>query len=494
MSNIKVPLIAVGGIRYETNSFAPLGSFDMASLRRGSEVLDPLPSTEIAGAVAAAFGLGVMLKGTLDLFGGCGGLADHEQFLGLLDELVERMRRGPKPDGVYLALHGAMATTGTRSADAMVVERVRAVVGPGVPIVASCDLHAAVDDLLVSELVGIVGFKTCPHVDYEKAGDSALRILHSAITGDTQPGIYRLTVPLITAAESHDTNTGPLAEHMAHAIAGIGGDILDVSIFAVQPWLDTLRTSWAVTVTFDTTAGSESARAIASDLRERLVADRRSFLTPKVSPAAAAEMIVPKASSPLLLADSGDSPSAGATGGSTDLLAHVLAAGDAKVLATITDSEVARQFRNGIPGMDATVQLGGVAELEIEPLELTVRLVSVKDGRFRRDYPAAECDAGACVVLTSGNVTIVVTERPAFMLDLSLFDHVGIVPNDFDAVLVKSAGGFRARWSSISENIVTVDSRGASTSKLFSLPYHLADRNILVSTDTGHHQLLEDTA
>ena len=493
MTSRMVPVIAVGGIRYETNSFAPPSRLDVTSLRVGSDVLHPLASTEMAGALDAARELGVKVRGTLDVFGGCGGPADHGQFLELLDAFADALAGEPELDGVYLALHGAMATTAVDAAEVLLIERVRAVVGPTVPIVASCDLHAAVDDAFVAELAGIVGFKTCPHVDYEATGRAALGILHRAIVGGTRPQIHRQTIPLITAAESHDTTTGPLARHMAEAVARIGGDILDVSIFAVQPWLDSARTSWAVTVTFDSSAGSQSAQDMASEIRDHLMADAPRFVPKKVAPSVAAGMIAHATTTPLLLADSGDSPSAGATGGSTDLLSHVVGAGDAKVLATVTDRDAAVRLHAAGAGSDATLLLGGVEELGIEPIELTLHLESVHDGRYLRSYPASECDIGACVVASHRNLTLVVTERPAFMVDTSLFDHVGIEPADFDAVVVKSAGGFRALWGPISNNFVTVDSRGASTSRLASLPYRLADRRFFVTAGDAQVPPLEAT-
>lgn len=472
------PVVAVGGIRYESNSFVAPGRFDLSSLRVGPEVLDALGSTEIAGAVGVAGRLGVVLHGLLDVFGGCGGPVDHEQYDGLADELVRRLVDGPLPAGVYLALHGAMTTTRTDAAEADLVARLRAAVGPRVPIVASFDLHAAVDDELARLLDGIVGFKTCPHVDYEETGAAALTLL-AGVLGGRPLTVTRAAVPMVTAAEPHDTNDGPLARHMATALGHRGAGIADVSIFAVQPWLDTARTEWAVTVTH-VVQEADAAAALAGAIANALLDDIDAFVCRKVAPADAAALPVAGRSRPLLLADSGDSPSAGATGASTDLLRNLVAGGPASVLATVTDAAAARRLAASKTGHRTAVVLGGVPELGIEPLELDVVVRSVHDGRFRRSYPAAEVDAGACVVVTHGQLTLVITERPVFMLDTSVFDHVGIDPSTFDAVQVKSAGGFRARWASISTDTVVVGSRGASTGELGSLPYRLVPRQRLV--------------
>jgi microcystin degradation protein MlrC len=467
------PVLAVGGIRYETNSFAPPGRLDLTSLRTGRDVLDPLPSTEIAGAVRAAARRGVELLGLIDVFGGCGGPVDHDRYDELADDLVSRLSDGPAPDGVYLALHGAMTTSRTDAAEADLVRRVRAVVGAEVPVVASFDLHAAVDDELAELLDGIVGFKTCPHVDYEQTGESALSMLVDAVTGPPI-AVRRVAVPMITAAEAHDTDDGPLASHMAAALERRSADVVDVSIFAVQPWLDTDRTTWSVTATHRVPDGASPAEDAADEVRAALLADVTSFTVVKTAPHDVPPLIRAGVDRPLLLADSGDSPSAGATGASTDLLGHLVDAGDARVLATVTDP-IAACHLAGVPvGSAESVVLGGVPSLGIPPLELDVVVRSVHDGRFHRAYPAAEVDAGACVVVTHRNLTVVVTEHPVFMLDTSVFDHVGIDPAEFDAVQVKSAGGFRALWSPISTDSVAVGTRGASTSELATLPFAAA--------------------
>ena len=250
-----------------------------------------------------------------------------------------------------------------------------------------------------------------------------------------------------------------------------------------------------MTVTFDAPDGANAAQTVARDVRDRLVADAANFVPFKVLPAAAAGMVAPKRVTPLLLADSGDSPSAGATGGSTDLLRHLIPTTGATVLASVTDPKAALRLSKHTLGAETTLAIGGVADIGIEAVEMCVRLASIHDGRYNRAYPAAECDVGTCVVVTHDDLTLVITERPAFMVDPSLFEHVGLSPSAFDAVVVKSAGGFRALWAPISVEFVTVDTRGASTSRLTSLPYRHADQNLFVTADNvrarslrSHHE------
>ena len=65
-----------------------------------------------------------------------------EHFLGVM--LAELEAEAPF-DGIYLALHGAMAVRGVPRPEAEIARRVRAIVGPVVPIAATFDPHGNED-------------------------------------------------------------------------------------------------------------------------------------------------------------------------------------------------------------------------------------------------------------------------------------------------------------------------------------------------------------
>jgi microcystin degradation protein MlrC len=442
-------------------------------VRRGDEVLDGTPgNSELFGArqvIQAA--VDIEAVGLLDTFPGCGAPVPHASYESLRDELIARLRDALPLDGVLLVLHGAMATDAEDDIEADLVRAVRGVVGPGVPVVASMDLHAAVSENTAELLDGLVGFKTCPHTDYVETGQSAAQLLLDTVRGNVHPGVLLRAIPMITAAEAHDTKIGPLAPHMTRAQSLVDGlDVLDVSIFAAQPWLDTARTRWTVTVTYnpDTADGYARASAVADDVVAQLTADVDAFAVSKARPESAWQEILAFAEGPVLVADSGDSPSAGADGTSMDCLSHLIGRGLPSVLASLTDPQLARLASMSHPGDRIA---GG-------PLAETVEVVSTSTGRFDRTYPAGPVDVGACAVVRVANATVVVTEQAAMMVDTSLFDHVGIDPSQFDVVQVKSAGGFRALWGPISDRIVVVDSLGASTSRLSELPFTKVDRSM----------------
>lgn len=470
--------IAIGGIRYESNSFAGASAaadcFESHAVWRGAEVLDAAePNSELRGAIdAVAAEPGVELLGVLDTFGGCGAPVPDASYAALSAEFLERLSRLGPVDSVYLPLHGAMTTTERDDVEADLVTRVRQVIGPDVPLVVSFDLHAAVSATTAAAADAVVGFKTCPHTDYVETGQRALTLAIRSARREVLPSVVRVPVPMLTASEGHDTASGPLAGHMDRLQREVmERALLDGSIFACQPWLDTARSTWAVTVTHDA-SDAQAALALAESVRADLLDDLESFHVVKVAVNDVWPAVEQLDGRPVIVADSGDSPSAGAPGDSVDCLRVLVGAGLPTVLATVTDAPVAAAAHRAGPGATFRVRLGGSltpglgAAIDVEA---TVR--SVSDGRFVQEYPASPVDIGPCAVLRVANADIVVTSRPAFMLDTSVIRHAGLDPADYRVVQVKSAGGFRALWSSVSTSAVVVDSLGASSSRLTDLPF-----------------------
>ncbi|MCH6039104.1 M81 family metallopeptidase, partial [Salmonella enterica] len=80
-------------------------------------------------------------------------------------------------DAIYLDLHGAMVAEHLDDGEGELLARVRALVGPGVPVVGSLDLHANVTARMLREADGLAAFRTYPHVDMAVTSEHAARLL-----------------------------------------------------------------------------------------------------------------------------------------------------------------------------------------------------------------------------------------------------------------------------------------------------------------------------
>ena len=74
-----------------------------------------------------------------------------ESFEYFMDIILSDLKSKLPVDGVYLALHGAMAVRDIPKPEAEIAKRIRALVGPEVPIAASFDLHGNEDEEICNQ-------------------------------------------------------------------------------------------------------------------------------------------------------------------------------------------------------------------------------------------------------------------------------------------------------------------------------------------------------
>lgn len=138
-----------GCLATETNSFSPIPT-GMAAFARylvrggvpGDAALFGAPLV-VFRELARARGYTV-IEG-LYAFAEPAGPTVRAVYEALRDELLAELRAALPVDAVLLSLHGAMIADGYDSCDGDLLARVRALVGPGVPIGAELDPHAHLD-------------------------------------------------------------------------------------------------------------------------------------------------------------------------------------------------------------------------------------------------------------------------------------------------------------------------------------------------------------
>lgn len=117
--------IAIGSLIHETRVGAPLTMMEAFVLHREQAVLAALPAFVLPGADIVP----LIAAGSPP-----GGPLMRETFHVLAIELVHRLAARCPVDGVLLALHGSMAVEDEPDAAGELLERVRNVLPPGLPI------------------------------------------------------------------------------------------------------------------------------------------------------------------------------------------------------------------------------------------------------------------------------------------------------------------------------------------------------------------------
>src|SRR5471030_659805 len=342
--------IAISEFKQETNSFVPftttLKTFEEQYLHRGAEMLTAFGEArlEIPGALDALKEAGATPVPLLATMAMASGTVERKSFDILMNELVERLKAAGPVDGVFLSLHGAMIIEDEPDAESEIVRRVRSVLKAGTPITVSLDLHGHITAAMLQPDVAYIGYREFPHIDMYETGYRAARLLIDWIGGKVKPVMTLSKRHMVFSPDSARTTTAPLADIVAEGRAmEARGEVLHVSLFPVQPWIDTPDLGFAALVCGE---NQEAAQRCADQLA-KMAWDRRTEFEPEVTPLE--EIIRIGLTSPGLTvgSDAGDSPSGGGAGDSTAVLAALLQAGADRAsritICTICDAEAAAE-------------------------------------------------------------------------------------------------------------------------------------------------------
>ena len=209
--------IAIGGFQHETNTFsstpASFADFEAPDawpgLVRGGALLEAVAGINlpVAGFVQEARSLRHELIPLTWCSAQPSGRVTRDAYERISALLLDDLRRAGSVDGVYLDLHGAMVAEHLDDADGELLRRVRALVGPDVPIVASLDFHANVSTLMTQASSALVSYRTYPHVDMAECGAQAAGVLRNLL-GSPHPAVALEQVDFLMPLTSQSTLVG----------------------------------------------------------------------------------------------------------------------------------------------------------------------------------------------------------------------------------------------------------------------------------------------
>lgn len=467
--------IAVAGFLHETNTFAPTPA-DLASFVAGGGYI-PLSRGEALPVAAAGVNLGI--SGALSVAGRRGwdlvpvlwagaipsAAVTRDAYELIAGEIVEGLAGAGSLDGIFLDLHGAMVAEHVDDGEGELVRRIRAAVGPDVPIVAALDLHGNLSERFVEAVDIAVGFRTYPHVDMAETGARAAELLHRLACGDACPAKAFRHLPYLVPIPWQSTDLEPGATLYADLAVREAEGAIGASLFMGFPAAD-VPDCGPVALAYGGT------QALADRAADRIAADyaaaEHRFAGPVFTAAAAVDEAARLAGpdGPVILADTQDNPGAGGVSSTVGLLRAMIDAGvrDAALGLIVDPDSAARAHRAGA-GATARFHLGGHAALAVggEALDVEAVVEVLHDGPVHLTgpyYGGTRIDFGPSACLRIDGVRVVVTSAVAQMADREMFRFVGIVPEDMTMLAVKSSTHFRADFAPIACAILIVLSPG----------------------------------
>ena len=482
--------IAVGGFQHETNTFAPSKAtwerFEEVDgwpgLSRGRELFPAIEGVHlpITDAVTALRGLGHEVVPLSWCAATPSAHITEDAFERITAILLEDIATAGHPDGIYLDLHGAAVSEHFEDAEGELLRRIRALVGDGVPISASLDLHANVTEQMLALADVMDAYRTYPHVDMGETGARAARHLDALLRGEG-PFHKALRKPnFLIPINWGCTDMEPAASlyhllpEMVEAMAGAG--LAAISFAAGFPMADIRQVGPAVFAYGRDRAATEAAVETISQAVHAAEPDFAGRVWQPDEAVAEAMRIAGTARRPLVLADTQDNSGGGGPSDTTGLL-EALIRGGAKgaVLGLLNDPEVALQAHEAGEGATIRGELGGKSGMESHrPLAGDYHVLKLGDGNFTATGPmwrGARMELGPMALLEIEGVRVAVGSRMMQAADQSIFRHLGVEPAEQNILALKSSVHFRADFQPISQEILVVEAPGPCAVDPSKLPF-----------------------
>jgi microcystin degradation protein MlrC len=468
--------IAIATIGQETCHFTTVRTtidiFRLFGLYEGEEVLSErsIGNGYIAGFLQAAKEEKIDLEPVpiINTWGGANGPLLEETVQFLVDKIERGLKAAGPIDGFFFGLHGAAAAETEPDVEGILLATARRVLGPNVPIVVPFDHHAGMTRLKMSNLSGLVGHRTQPHVPFD-TGYWAAKQLFAIIRGELRPTIAWHRIPMIAHQEQFLTARGPMKEWFDRAREMEKMDkVVSVSPFPMQPWLDIPEGGWVTTVV--TNNDQELANRLSAELAQMAWDMRDQFWVFESIPAEkAVERAVAAPKGLVILSDTGDSVFGGATGDSTVVL-HELVRQQVPELAliTIVDPETVRECWQAGAGSTLNLRIGGKLDPVFgKPLQATAEVLALGEGVIEVAMGSrSQYNMGKRALLAIGNVRVVVTENLGVGGNHpSVYRSFGIEPATAKIAVLKTASNFQF-YSDMTSEVIRVDSVGPTMSHL----------------------------
>ena len=392
-----------------------------------------------------------------------GGPVAEDFFQRTKTEMKRLLKAVERLDGVFCSLHGAMTSTEGDDPDGELLEMVRSMVGDGVPVLATLDLHANISERMVEKADILIAYRTNPHVDQEARAEEAVGLMIEMWNG-MKPETAFIRLPLVAPSVTLLTSTGPYADLINYGQENKSKAIANVSVVAGFVYANTPMNGIATIVTArgDVTA----ARNLAGDIAERGWKERQRFkkeLTSLDDTVALAKANGEDALRPaLIFADVADNPGGGGRGNTTWLLRALIDAGvEGCLFGVFNDPALSRAAHEAGQGSGFDATFNSETESHFSKrFTAPVEVLGLHNGKCvgtRGIWAGRSLDVGLTALLKVGGVSLVVISNRKQCADPVFFEMFGLDVAAARSVVVKSRGHFRAGFAPYFDDVHTIE-------------------------------------
>lgn len=485
--------LLIAGYQHETNTFAP-SLADWAAFNtgesfpaymRGQSLIDQLSGVNIpiGGFIDAARREGWQLVPSAWAGATPSSYVTRDAFERISAAILEDVRAAMAQglDGVYLDLHGAAVAAHAEDSEGELIARIRALVGPQVPIVGSLDLHANVTERMLALSDGLVSYRTYPHIDMAETGERAARLLRERLRQGHKAPTQARRLPFLIPLNAQSTWMSPAREiydELAAIESRTGCTLSFCMGFPASDFAECGPVVWG--------HGGAALEAVQA-LFDRVSAPQqwRPDFLPAHEAVQQALGLAARHRAPVVIADTQDNPGAGGDSNTTGMLHALLAQGAGRqwpgqvALGLLYDPEAARKAHEAGVGAVLELALGQAVptftgQNSDAPLQgrFVVRTLGTDVCEIKGPMmTGVKVQIGPCACLEIDGVLIAVASGKMQMLDRELFRAVGIQPEQMKVLVVKSSNHFRADFTPIASAVLVAKAAGPMAADPGDLPW-----------------------
>jgi len=466
--------VFIAGFDTETNTFAPIPtgyqSFADCFLAHGNGTsLSPnYCSGQLLVFRRRAEARGWQVVESICTFAEPGGRIVRPAYEALRDELLADLKKAMPVDMVVLALHGAAAAEGYDDCEGDILGRIRAIVGPKVPVGAELDLHCHITEAMIREATVLVAYKEYPHTDIPDRADDLFTLVADAAEGKTRPVMAMHDCRMIGTFRTTEQPMRGYVDRM-YALEGKNG-ILSVSLGHCFPWGDVadVGVKTLVVADGDQAKAAKLARALGEEMFQLREATRPKFLTMDQ----ALDQALAIEGGPVVIADVSDNSGGGAPGDATFFIRRVRERGIRNVASCYHWDPIAVRFcREAGLGASFMLRIGGkCGEASGDPLDLFVTVKGLADNVTQR-FGKSPVNLGSLAWVSGEGLDIVLASQRSQAFHPEGMTAVGLDPTTRKIVLAKSTQHFHAGFAPIAKAVLYAAPPGALAPDFANIPY-----------------------
>jgi microcystin degradation protein MlrC len=489
--------VFVAGFHHETNTFAPspadwdaftCGAGYPAYARGEAMLAQMAPTTQaIGGFIGEALEHGWELRPSVWAGAMPSNRVTTDAFERICAEIVADLQQPGSVDAIFLDLHGAAVAECADDAEGELLSRIRAVVGPELPIVTTLDLHANVTARMLKLATAMTAYRSYPHVDMRETGVRAARMLaRRLVPAAAERAVHAERVPFLLPLNAQCTLLQPAASviELIELIEAQHDVELNFSMgFSAADFAECGPVVFGYGI-----VPTRVERAVHQVHTEVAVARRADWKLELLEPAAAIEQAIAlalDADKPVVIADTQDNPGAGGDANTTGMLRALMQADagtrlDGRVaIGLMFDPAAARAACAAGVGASLTLAIGRAVPtwngaLTEAPVQAQVRVLAVSDGAVKMHGPMTagatmQLGPSACVELQG--IKVLLASAKAQMLDLDLYRYLGVEPAQMKLLVNKSSVHFRAAFGPIASRVLIAKSPGPMAADPGDLPW-----------------------